>query len=141
MHLCEYKFTLKLRLNPSPLVTSLLLLLVLFVAVAHLTFLAVTLKSPFYVNNQFIWCDAFLPQIQAGFIDSILQCGLHCSPRKTAQRVSLENVTEPEVVLSFLHSPAVPRNNPFRGPQGSCIDSTSVGGELSGSSVEAQSCC
>lgn len=118
MHLCEYKFTLKLHLNPSPLVTSLLLLLVLSVAVAHLTFFAVTLKSPFYVNNQFIWCEAFLPQIQAAFIDSLLQCSLHHSPAELAHRVSSENAAEPEVVLSFLRTPAVPRNNPFGGTSG-----------------------
>lgn len=68
VHLCEYKFTLKLHLSPSTLVTSLLLLLVLSVAVAHLTLFPVTLKSSFYVNSQFIWCSAFLPQIQAAFL-------------------------------------------------------------------------
>lgn len=46
VHLCEYKFTLKLCLNPSPLVTSLLLLLVLSDAVAYLAFFCCSFKKP-----------------------------------------------------------------------------------------------
>lgn len=47
-------------------------------------FLVVTLKSAFYVNNQLIWCNALLPEIQAAFSGNEVQCNLHFSFRKAA---------------------------------------------------------
>lgn len=55
------------------------------------------------------------------FIDSILQCGLHCSPGKPADRVSLENAMEPQVVLSFYVVQLWQGTTPSGQPQRSCI--------------------
>lgn len=86
-----------------------------------LHFFVVPLRSLFYVNNQFIWCNAFLPQIEAAFIGNIVQCGFHFSRRKAAHRVFSEKAAEPGVVLPFPYSPAVLRNNSSGGTSGSCI--------------------
>lgn len=38
-----------------------------------------------FINNQLTWCNALLPEIQAAFTGSVVQCSLHFSLRKAAQ--------------------------------------------------------
>lgn len=114
VHLCECKFTLKLKSQPvsNYLVISVSTLCCCFTPYIFFCYLKklILCKQSIYV--------AFLPQIQAAFSESSLLCGFHCLHEKSAHSVCLENMTEPKILFSFLHSPAVPRNNPTTGISG-----------------------